>query len=170
MSNVSTAVLHYVDVSLLILFTLWSLQHWMVFKEVTEVFILVPALLGLKGNLEMTLASRLSTAVRNLHVGEACSLLFSHRSLHLWDIDWKSTVPRSTEPSVSLANQSNLSCELWFAQSIQSVVVEVIKWHQCYFKSSRFCFVSIKEITILCINARLPKCELRELFQSISVV
>ncbi|KAJ8371345.1 hypothetical protein SKAU_G00113730 [Synaphobranchus kaupii] len=37
-------------------------QHWTVFKEVTEVFILVPALLGLKGNLEMTLASRLSTA------------------------------------------------------------------------------------------------------------
>lgn len=39
------------------------LQHWDVFKQVTEVFILVPALLGLKGNLEMTLASRLSTAV-----------------------------------------------------------------------------------------------------------
>ncbi|XP_040416151.1 solute carrier family 41 member 2 isoform X2 [Cygnus olor] len=38
-------------------------QHWDVFKNVTEVFILVPALLGLKGNLEMTLASRLSTAV-----------------------------------------------------------------------------------------------------------
>lgn len=38
-------------------------QHWEVFKNVTEVFILVPALLGLKGNLEMTLASRLSTAV-----------------------------------------------------------------------------------------------------------
>ncbi|NXY08694.1 S41A1 protein, partial [Pteruthius melanotis] len=37
-------------------------QHWDVFKYVTEVFILVPALLGLKGNLEMTLASRLSTA------------------------------------------------------------------------------------------------------------
>lgn len=35
------------------------------FKNVTEVFILVPALLGLKGNLEMTLASRLSTAVSN---------------------------------------------------------------------------------------------------------
>lgn len=31
------------------------------FKNITEVFILVPALLGLKGNLEMTLASRLST-------------------------------------------------------------------------------------------------------------
>ncbi|KGL76269.1 Solute carrier family 41 member 1, partial [Tinamus guttatus] len=41
---------------------LFPLQHWDVFKYVTEVFILVPALLGLKGNLEMTLASRLSTA------------------------------------------------------------------------------------------------------------
>ncbi|XP_035677621.1 solute carrier family 41 member 1-like [Branchiostoma floridae] len=37
-------------------------QHWPVFIQVSEVFILVPALLGLKGNLEMTLASRLSTA------------------------------------------------------------------------------------------------------------
>lgn len=45
-----------------------SLQHWPVFKEVTEVFILVPALLGLKGNLEMTLASRLSTAVRHVTI------------------------------------------------------------------------------------------------------
>ncbi|KAG8429301.1 hypothetical protein GDO86_020578, partial [Hymenochirus boettgeri] len=36
--------------------------HWDVFKTITEVFILVPALVGLKGNLEMTLASRLSTA------------------------------------------------------------------------------------------------------------
>lgn len=35
----------------------------------TEVFILVPALLGLKGNLEMTLASRLSTAVSVLAGG-----------------------------------------------------------------------------------------------------
>ncbi|KAK2858685.1 hypothetical protein Q5P01_003305 [Channa striata] len=38
-------------------------QHWEAFKQITEIFILVPALLGLKGNLEMTLASRLSTAV-----------------------------------------------------------------------------------------------------------
>ncbi|XP_069499492.1 solute carrier family 41 member 3 isoform X2 [Ambystoma mexicanum] len=37
-------------------------QHWDVFRQITEVFILVPALVGLKGNLEMTLASRLSTA------------------------------------------------------------------------------------------------------------
>ncbi|XP_061474393.1 solute carrier family 41 member 3 isoform X4 [Rhineura floridana] len=38
------------------------IQHWKVFKTITEIFILIPALVGLKGNLEMTLASRLSTA------------------------------------------------------------------------------------------------------------
>uniref|UniRef100_A0A4W4GME4 Solute carrier family 41 member n=1 Tax=Electrophorus electricus TaxID=8005 RepID=A0A4W4GME4_ELEEL len=38
-------------------------QHWEVFQRVTDIMILVPPLLGLKGNLEMTLASRLSTAV-----------------------------------------------------------------------------------------------------------
>ena len=38
-------------------------QHWRVYVEMNEFFILVPALLGLKGNLEMTLASRLSTQV-----------------------------------------------------------------------------------------------------------
>ena len=38
-------------------------QSWDVFQEITEILILVPAVLGMKGNLEMTLASRLSTAV-----------------------------------------------------------------------------------------------------------
>merc|ERR1719445_1103002 len=38
-----------------------AVQNWAVFIEV-GVIIMVPALLGLKGNLEMTLASRLSTA------------------------------------------------------------------------------------------------------------
>ncbi|XP_072291048.1 solute carrier family 41 member 2 [Eucyclogobius newberryi] len=38
-------------------------QAWDVFMEITELLILVPAVLGMKGNLEMTLASRLSTAV-----------------------------------------------------------------------------------------------------------
>jgi len=32
-----------------------------IFKQITEIYILIPSLLGLKGNLEMTLASRLST-------------------------------------------------------------------------------------------------------------
>uniref|UniRef100_A0A1B6CM16 SLC41A/MgtE integral membrane domain-containing protein n=1 Tax=Clastoptera arizonana TaxID=38151 RepID=A0A1B6CM16_9HEMI len=36
-------------------------QGWEVFIEVSEIIVLVPSLLGLKGNLEMTLASRLST-------------------------------------------------------------------------------------------------------------
>uniref|UniRef100_A0A8R1Y2U6 SLC41A/MgtE integral membrane domain-containing protein n=1 Tax=Onchocerca volvulus TaxID=6282 RepID=A0A8R1Y2U6_ONCVO len=42
-------------------FVLDIVQHWNLFVEVPETFILVPALLGLKGNLEMTFASKLST-------------------------------------------------------------------------------------------------------------
>lgn len=38
-----------------------SIKHWKVFSHISELFILVPALLGLKGNLDMCLASRLST-------------------------------------------------------------------------------------------------------------
>ncbi|XP_046984905.1 solute carrier family 41 member 1-like [Schistocerca americana] len=45
-----------------------AVQHWTVFEAVTEVVILVPALLGLKGNLEMTLASRLSTQANLGHM------------------------------------------------------------------------------------------------------
>lgn len=37
------------------------MQLWTVFKDIRELFILVPALIGLKGNLDMCLASRLST-------------------------------------------------------------------------------------------------------------
>lgn len=38
-------------------------SEWYFLSTVKEALILVPALLGLKGNLEMTLASRLSTMV-----------------------------------------------------------------------------------------------------------
>ncbi|KAI8809092.1 solute carrier family 41 member 1 [Cladochytrium replicatum] len=44
-----------------------SVQTWPVFKALSSLFILVPTLLGLKGNLEMNLASRLST-VANMGV------------------------------------------------------------------------------------------------------
>lgn len=47
-----------------------KVQHWEVFQKVSEVFILVPALLGLKGNLEMTLASRLSTVAHLGHLDD----------------------------------------------------------------------------------------------------
>ena len=43
-------------------------QEWAVFREVSEILIMVPALLGLKGNLEMTLAARLSTAANIGHM------------------------------------------------------------------------------------------------------
>ncbi|XP_060062971.1 solute carrier family 41 member 1-like [Ylistrum balloti] len=59
-------------------------QHWEVFVNVSEVFILVPSLLGLKGNLEMTLASRLSTQA-NLGIldskKEMWSLIFGNMAL-----------------------------------------------------------------------------------------
>ncbi|CAF0934245.1 unnamed protein product [Rotaria sp. Silwood1] len=43
-----------------------------VFQEITEIYILVPALLDLKGNLEMTLASRLSTQANIGNIDKIC--------------------------------------------------------------------------------------------------
>uniref|UniRef100_A0A8D3CHV8 Solute carrier family 41 member n=1 Tax=Scophthalmus maximus TaxID=52904 RepID=A0A8D3CHV8_SCOMX len=51
-----------VTVCLMFYVSMLVFQHWEVFKVITEIFILIPALVGLKGNLEMTLAARLSTA------------------------------------------------------------------------------------------------------------
>ena len=42
-------------------FLIFGFQDWPVFKEVSSLLILVPPLLGLKGNLDTCLASRLST-------------------------------------------------------------------------------------------------------------
>ncbi|RWS04494.1 solute carrier family 41 member 1-like protein [Dinothrombium tinctorium] len=46
-----------------------TVQYWTVFRKIPQLIILVPALLGLKGNVEMTLSSRLGTAA-NLGVLE----------------------------------------------------------------------------------------------------
>ena len=69
-------------------------QHWQVYKDISEIFILVPALLGLKGNLEMTLASRLSTAVSNekiaIQVSDIVRLFISlEESKVCWTLDQK---------------------------------------------------------------------------------
>lgn len=49
------------------------------FVEVKDLLTLVPPLVGLKGNLEMTLASRLSTAVSG-HLGTVTTAPPSHPS------------------------------------------------------------------------------------------
>lgn len=54
-SNLIYAMSHFFQLFLM------NLQNWPVFKDISQLFILVPALLGLKGNLDMCLASRLST-------------------------------------------------------------------------------------------------------------
>ncbi|KAK2498008.1 LOW QUALITY PROTEIN: hypothetical protein MC885_018297, partial [Smutsia gigantea] len=56
-----------------------SFQHWPVFVEVKDLLTLVPPLVGLKGNLEMTLASRLSTAVSG-HLEMVTTAPLSHPS------------------------------------------------------------------------------------------
>lgn len=62
--EISRAVnLFLIKVKSLLLPPVFLWQSWDVFQEIAALLILVPALLGMKGNLEMTLASRLSTAV-----------------------------------------------------------------------------------------------------------
>lgn len=63
-----------------------KVQHWPVYRDVSEVYILVPALLGLKGNLEMTLASRLSTHANLGHLDtpkQQWSLIYGNLALIL---------------------------------------------------------------------------------------
>lgn len=50
-------------------------KEWPVFLHVDELFVLVPSLLGLKGNLEMTMASRLSTQANLGHMDNGHKLL-----------------------------------------------------------------------------------------------
>lgn len=50
-------------------------QYWSVFQQVDELYLLLPALLGLKGNLQMTLASRFSTHSHLGHIRTKKDLL-----------------------------------------------------------------------------------------------
>ena len=47
--------------SVLVGYLLDIVQHWAVFNEISELIIMTPVLLNLKGNLETTLAARIST-------------------------------------------------------------------------------------------------------------
>lgn len=50
-------------------------QYWEVYIQVDELIIILPALLGLKGNLQMTMASRLSTHSHLGHLSNTSDLL-----------------------------------------------------------------------------------------------
>ncbi|CAG2053076.1 unnamed protein product [Timema podura] len=80
-------------------------QHWPVFQVVSEVFILVPALLGLKGNLEMTLASRLSTQA---------NLGFMDTKAQQW--------------SLIVANLSLIQCQAIVVGLLASLAAVVMGW------------------------------------------
>ena len=81
------------------------MQHWDVFEEIHELFILVPPLLGLKGNLEMTLASRLSTAA-NL----------------------KTLDDRQQARSIILGNLALVQCQALVISLLVSIVAILFNW------------------------------------------
>ncbi|XP_044741596.1 solute carrier family 41 member 1-like [Chrysoperla carnea] len=53
-----------------------KIQHWTAIQYIPNIYILIPALLGLKGNCEMCLAARLSTQA-NVHSHESTHKFFS---------------------------------------------------------------------------------------------
>jgi solute carrier family 41 len=56
-------------------FLLINIKHWNIFLNTPELFILLPVLLNLKGNLEMNLAARFSTSVHNNNVNTCIHVL-----------------------------------------------------------------------------------------------
>lgn len=87
------------------------LQHWAVFKDLSELFIMVPALLGLKGNLEMTLASRLSTHANLGHLDNrdnCLSMIVGNMALIQASPFWKCNIIRCIVKASSLFCKYNI--------------------------------------------------------------
>jgi solute carrier family 41 len=81
------------------------------FEELEEIYVLVPALLGLKGNLEMTLASRFSTQVclRRTHVLDPFANKKSFIKANLGYLSTKKDILRAILGNL-LLTQVNWSC------------------------------------------------------------
>uniref|UniRef100_A0A8C6YGM2 Solute carrier family 41 member n=1 Tax=Naja naja TaxID=35670 RepID=A0A8C6YGM2_NAJNA len=93
-------------------------QHWQVFIKIREMFILIPALIGLKGNLEMTLASRLSTAVSILfmlsfNTEKDLEFLFGKKSVQATVIGLLAAVPAASS-SVGSGREKSWGCSELF--------------------------------------------------------
>lgn len=70
-------------------------QHWELFKAISAIFTLIPALLGLKGNLEMTLAARFSTQVNPLFlflIYKSIIKMFGFKKVNIGKIRDRSTI------------------------------------------------------------------------------
>ncbi|CAF4032393.1 unnamed protein product [Adineta steineri] len=94
-----------------------------VFKEITEIYILIPALLGSKRNLEVTLASRLSTQVCRIMI---FVIVISHKRKISPDNIATSTAASLGDLTtlgilffLEMINGSNPSCEDFFQGDIE---------------------------------------------------
>ncbi|CAL1267589.1 unnamed protein product [Larinioides sclopetarius] len=109
-------------------------QNWNVFQEVPEMFVLVPALLGLKGNLEMTLASRISTLANlgsidtpreqwRMAFGNVCLLQCQSLVLGLIASAFASVVGWIREGELNIHNMLLLSSSSLVTASVASFVL-----------------------------------------------
>jgi cation transporter-like permease len=87
-------------------------QNWAVFRDVTSLLILVPPLLGLKGNLDMCLASRLSTQANMGKMGswrEIWKMIIGNVAVVQVMIDISFELPRILNPTFVMHNQCHFN-------------------------------------------------------------